>query len=367
MSKIQLLYVVSTLQKCGPINQLYNIIINLDRSKYSVCVVTLSEEYENTRIDDYKKICDVILLGIHYKSFGYRAVRVLDNIVNRISPNVIHSQGFRADYLVSKIHYNVAKVSTLRGVLKEAAQMQYGLIKGAVMNRLHYNALKKFNICVGVSDSVYKYLQGIFSEKKVVCIYNGVDTDSFSIKEKNKHNIKNKWITVGHLSERKNVLSIIRAFKILSSDDRSLHILGDGPLKKECQGLISDSKNIVLHGKVNNVNKYLNESKYYITASRSEGLPNAVLEAMSSGLPVCMSSIGPHEEIYNKNTLIGEIFELDNINEMCDAIKDIERKSYEEMVVACRHLIYDIYSYKIMAKKYSELYQLLALNKNDSK
>lgn len=38
-------------------------------------------------------------------------------------------------------------------------------------------------------------------------------------------------------------------------------------------------------------------SDVFISISRDEGQPNAVLEAMACGLPVLLSSIGPHEEI----------------------------------------------------------------------
>jgi glycosyltransferase involved in cell wall biosynthesis len=58
--------------------------------------------------------------------------------------------------------------------------------------------------------------------------------------------------------------------------------------------------NIVFLGHKKNVNEYLKSSKYYISTSLSEGLPMSSLEALSVGLPLILSDIPAHREIFNK-------------------------------------------------------------------
>ena len=48
-------------------------------------------------------------------------------------------------------------------------------------------------------------------------------------------------------------------------------------------------------------NKYwlLKHARAFVSTSREEGMPNAVIEAIVSGLPVLLSDIGPHTELVN--------------------------------------------------------------------
>ena len=81
--------------------------------------------------------------------------------------------------------------------------------------------------------------------------------------------------------------------------------LGDGNLRSQLidkAKKLNISDNIEFVGKVKNVNDYLFDSDCFILSSNSEGFPNAIVEAMATGLPVistnCLS--GPLE-ILNDN------------------------------------------------------------------
>ena len=111
---------------------------------------------------------------------------------------------------------------------------------------------------------------------------------------------------------------IINAIRKLSNEEISLSILGEGPLKNELKKDVIDMglvDRIVFHGMIDDVGKYLIDHQCFVLSSYTEGFPNALLEALSFGLP-CISTnckSGPLE-ILNENVPvnieIGEFVEV---------------------------------------------------------
>ena len=93
-------------------------------------------------------------------------------------------------------------------------------------------------------------------------------------------------------------------------------------------------------------------SDFYISASKSEGMPNSVLEALQFELPVILSNIEPHKEI-NSLGKIGVVFENNNENDLVNKIEKIigdlppnkEIKKVKNMICASR-----------MSKEYMKIY-----------
>ncbi|WP_190808454.1 glycosyltransferase [Flagellimonas sp. S3867] len=114
-----------------------------------------------------------------------------------------------------------------------------------------------------------------------------------------------KVITVGSLIDRKNQGSIIKALGI-SNYTYVASIIGEGPLQKNIEMQVSDlelNRNVrLLGGGIQNVNDFLVENDCFVLSSKTEGFPNALLEAMAAGLP-CISTnclSGP-QELINEN------------------------------------------------------------------
>ena len=70
------------------------------------------------------------------------------------------------------------------------------------------------------------------------------------------------------------------------------------------------------------VKDYLQAADIFISTAVSEGLPNTVLEALSSGLPCILSDIGPHREIIEKNVGAGKLFKLRDSVELSKIMED---------------------------------------------
>lgn len=116
-------------------------------------------------------------------------------------------------------------------------------------------------------------------------------------------------ICTGTLCDRKNQLNIIRAISHPEVKGKvALILLGNGPDYEAAQSLVQQlgvSEYVSLPGSTNRVADYLRHADAYICASKSEGLPTAILEAMSLSLPIITTRAGSAEEaISNANGLI---------------------------------------------------------------
>lgn len=118
---------------------------------------------------------------------------------------------------------------------------------------------------------------------------------------------------VGRFAWEKAPDKLINAFANL--DDRQgfiLRMCGDGPMLDKMKQLAVDlniSGEVEFMGRVNNVNYHLTEASIFVLPSVLEGFPNALCEAMSSGLPaICFNSI-PYEDIGipNKDLIVAQI------------------------------------------------------------
>jgi glycosyltransferase involved in cell wall biosynthesis len=68
---------------------------------------------------------------------------------------------------------------------------------------------------------------------------------------------------------------------------------------------------------------YLRIASFFVSASSWEGQPNAVLEAMASGTPVCASNIEAHKELI-QDGVNGFLFEVDRLDALRERIRSLE-------------------------------------------
>lgn len=108
--------------------------------------------------------------------------------------------------------------------------------------------------------------------------------------------------TVGRLVDVKDHATLIRAFHLIHKiyANAELHFLGDGPLRKGLELLAVQlrlGRSVIFHGASPDVPAFLSELDLFALSSQSEGLPLAVLEAMSAGLPIVSTRVGGIPEV----------------------------------------------------------------------
>lgn len=294
----KILYVVSTLKCAGPTNQLYNIIKYLNRDKYQPHLITLSPEPKNSRWADYEAL-GVKLYSLNLSRFRglFFAKSELKHLLDQVGADLIHSQGIRADSLASSLCDDRPWFLTARNYPWHDYPMKFGRLRGTIMAKKHLVAMRLCHHVVACSKTISGQLS--HHDIKSFAIQNGVNLPEInSAKEDPLSNLERPiFISVGSLIPRKNMQLVIEAFgRYLNQKKGSLVVLGDGPQLTDLSSL--GFEHVHLLGNVDNVSDYLSASDYFISASLSEGLPNTVLEALATELPVILSAIPSHEEIH---------------------------------------------------------------------
>lgn len=131
-------------------------------------------------------------------------------------------------------------------------------------------------------------------------IPNGVDMQRFCPGPLPLGQRPERILCVARLAGDKDHFSLLRAFASLSPKrpQASLRLVGDGPLESKLRDFISQElapeiqhRITIVSGKDDLAGEYA-EARIFALSSVREGQPNVILEAMSSGLPVCATSVG---------------------------------------------------------------------------
>ncbi len=120
-------------------------------------------------------------------------------------------------------------------------------------------------------------------------------------------------ICVGRLHFQKQYERIIRTFSYVcqKEPDARLIVLGKGAQLRYLRGMckkLGIENFVIFMGFTENVNYYLEHARVFVMASKVEGFPNSMIEAMNCGVPVITTdSPGACGEIVGKPKEIGKI------------------------------------------------------------
>ncbi len=218
---------------------------------------------------------------------------------------------------------------------------------------LNFFADKIVAVSHGVKDSLKRY-QKIHANKLVV-VENGVNMPEgefdnfFKQKTKDKINI----LTVGSLVGRNNQLFLTKVFRdVLRESPRAitLTIVGGGPLKEDLEDFILKNDlahHVFLTGPVSHsdLKSFYISSHIFVLPSLWEGCPNALLEAMSYGLPVVSARVGGAVDII-EDGVSGFLVGIDKVDLMRHKIIQLasNEKLRYDMGLAARQRVDKNYS-----------------------
>ena len=139
---------------------------------------------------------------------------------------------------------------------------------------------------------------------------------------------------------------------------------GDGPQKEKLQQLAAElkvEKNIKIMGRKNKqeVKKMFQQAKLFVLPSYNEGMSNALLQALASGLPVIFTNTGGSTELVDKSN--GITINKGSIEELVTAMEQIlgSEDRQKSMGIASRQRSEKM-SWKKVAQSYQKIYQSYA-------
>ena len=160
------------------------------------------------------------------------------------------------------------------------------------------------------------------------------------------------FIAAGRLDAQKNFPMLIEAFARVAKDDDTLtlDIYGRGSDEytaylQECIDKSGASQHITLKGRTNDMCGALLQNDCFIMSSDYEGMPNALAEAMATGM-VCISTdckTGPRDMIENgKNGYLSKTADADDMEKAIRQVLAMSSVELEAMGNAARESILEL-------------------------
>ena len=207
-------------------------------------------------------------------------------------------------------------------------------------DKIQFNLYRKADIIVPNSNSQGNFIRRNFPflADKVYPIINFVNVDRFSPAEHPVHNDVLRIITVARFTQQKNVLTFIKAVRVVKEMGMKVHFdwYGDkknnsayyAEVEKEYR-LLDIADYLTLHDPNQKIEEEYRKSDVFCLPSLYEGYPNVVAEAMSCGLPVICSNVYENPYIVEEG-VNGFLFNPEDSKDIVRAIQQITMQSIEE-------------------------------------
>lgn len=256
---------------------------------------------------------------------NYRLSKKIRRIIKEGSFDVIflHTTlaAFWVRYALKGLKQRPRVINTVHGYLFGKTS---SWLHNLIYLRLEKGMRKQTDNIIVMNDEDYQIAKknNLSLEKTVKIDGMGFNPPMLEYQEKNGKNLT----FIGEISKRKNQTFLIKALRLLP--EYNLTLVGDGKERASAEKLAKKEKvasRVRITGYTKDISSYLKNTDVYVSASKIEGLPFNVLEAMSVGLPIVASDIKGHSDLLFENCL----FELDNVKDFVDKVREKSLKKTE--------------------------------------
>ncbi len=234
-------------------------------------------------------------------------------------------------------------------------------IKGRWLKRITREA--KFLFTPGQESRMFWEQWGV-SANKIKTLHSTIDTSLFQKAERNQ---TFDFIFVGRLNPIKQIELILEGFYKVTRNRPELRflIVGSGPLEMNLKRRVEQlglESSVKFAGFQADVKPFLDMASFFIMASKSEGLPCAIMEAMSNGNIVLSTMVGNIPDLIVENTTGIPIKQssADGIEQAMNKALDMDESERTKMINKGRLLIENHHSFLSAQNKWREVFKSLS-------
>ena len=262
----------------------------LAEKQYNVTIITYLDDKKFYKINK-----NILTKNIYTKFDNLKGIRRIAQVLKLRC--ILKSE--EADVVIA--FNNTAKLIGLVATLFS----KYKIIISERLDPYNYKPGKKRNMhfryllsdgCVFQTKGAASYFPKRVRDRSVI-IPNFIEIDKAYKSPVKKRKNEISFVARLDIRQKRQDLILIAFQKIVTKyPEIKLVFYGDGPDRSKVEELVIDfglQKNVKFAGVVKNVKDSIRESKIFVMASDYEGIPNALMEAMSIGLPVVSTDCSP--------------------------------------------------------------------------
>jgi len=371
MKKIKLLHIVQHSTGGGIIKQLYSLLRCYDKDTIKPMVCCIGSKGTTGRLIEENGI-DFVALNIKRNDrLSFRAVRLLYGLMKERQVHVVrtHGHGANLNGRIAARLCGIPCIPSVHNVYRKTKEQK-------IQRRITNNLLGRISgrviaVSEAVREDVIQYDR--VGPSKVLVIRNGVDTELFSPAGTSDGIRKELGLGendtvigfVGRLVPAKGLAHLISAFADVRKeiDHVKLLIVGRGALLGSLQDMAAEKGlqgDIIFAGERSDIPGVLSSIDIFAMSSEEEGLPNALLEAMSAARPSVVTTAGGMKEVV-QDGVTGLIVPVGDPAALARAMKRliIDKELSRAMGMAAREYIEKNFSILATARVWENLYREL--------
>lgn len=327
----RILLITENLGSGGAERQICGLAVMLTRAGYPCRLITY---VENQFFEPY----------LRQNGVDYELVRELWDKKTRVLKTARYVRRYKPDVVISYLP-SVNQTMCLAKLLFKAKLIVSERNNNTCITRsdkIQFNLYRMADVIVPNSNSQGEFIRKNFPflASKVHPIINFVDVKRFTPSEVSAQNDGLRIITVARYTQQKNVLTYMKAIRMVKEMGLNVHFdwYGDkkhnstyyADVEKEYR-LLDIADYLTLHDSNQKIEEKYRKSDIFCLPSLFEGYPNVVAEAMSCGLPVICSNVYENPYIVEEG-VNGFLFNPEKAEDIANAVRQIISLSPEERI-----------------------------------
>ena len=333
-------------------------------------LTVITRRYGNLK--SFEEIGDVPVYRVFVP--GSRSLRSISYSLNALAlirlmqPNIVHAHGLQSPATTAALAKRLFHVPSVAKSLRGGSLGDVSRIKSSRLSQRRIRFLSKhIDNFISISNEIDCEFEDIgIPQIKRYFIPNGVDIDRFTPLPTNQRievvrdlGLEDGLHAVfaGRFVPEKNLDLLVRAWSDVRKriPQAKLLLIGSGEEENKLKSLAGNGVEFV--GRVDNVLTYLQVADLFLLPSSAEGLSNALLEAMSVGLPIISTNVGGAADLIT-NGENGWLIQPDSSKELVDSVVSVfsDQQNSRNVGLKARMTVTQSYSLDLVADQLSKLY-----------